>query len=183
MYATQFRLLISLGLCTIVALAASPAFSLVGLPPDMPKITADSEAHILFPEADYPFVQKSNQCGATDWTHIVPERPLCFKGAGQCLDDFSKACDFHDRCYMWIGMSREDCDNGFLERMNHQCESGGTHAQQTRCKALAKVYYDAVHWEAKPYFKRIQHRQALYETWLKTWSEAEEKRKTSDQSR
>ena len=108
--------------------------------------------------------KKSNQCGGTDWTTIVPERPLCFKKSGQCLDDFSKACDFHDRCYMWQGMTKEDCDTGFHKLMDNQCESGGDLKEQANCKKIAQLYYDAVHWFGKKYFKRIQNRQNLYET-------------------
>ena len=148
-------------------------YSLVGLPPEVSKEMADEDVRDLFPNADYPFVQKANHCGANNWTHIVPERPLCFKGQGKCLDDFTEACDFHDRCYMWRGMTQEDCDEGFKKRMFVQCESGGTAKEQKTCHRLAQVYYQAVHWFGKSSFWRIQNRQDLYEAWLKTWLDLE----------
>ncbi len=78
-------------------------------------------------------------CGSGPTDAIVPDSPYGF--------DFTNACIWHDNCYLTCGMTKGNCDRGFLERMRDVCRGYPSLYpidQRAACMRVADSYYAAV---------------------------------------
>jgi hypothetical protein len=60
-----------------------------------------------FPNSDWPYHERENKCGGTDWSEHVPDGWYCVS--------FEQACRNHDHCYDTLGSNRDECDRRFHE--------------------------------------------------------------------
>lgn len=89
----------------------------------------------------------ANGCGPNDWrARWIPDKVLG-------VFDFKDACNWHDDCYGRPGANKDDCDDGFRNRMARSCLKT---LRPFECLVAAGAYYGAVKLHGQKAFRNAQ---------------------------